>query len=83
MSIEMITFLMLTSLIAVILLGFPIGFALAGVATIFGFFFIGPQVANVFMLRIFVTMSDYILIAIPLFVFMGIMPTAGLCRVEG
>ncbi len=72
MSVEMITFLMLTSLITVVLLGFPIGFSLAGIATIFGYIFIGPQVANVFMLRMFVTLADYILIAIPLFVFMGI-----------
>lgn len=72
MSVEMITFLMLTTLITVVLLGFPIGFSLAGVATVFGYIFIGPQVANVFMLRMFVTLADYILIAIPLFVFMGI-----------
>ncbi len=72
MSVEIITLLMLASLITVVMLGFPIGFSLAGVATIFGFIFIGPQVANIFMLRIFVVLSDYILIAIPLFVFMGI-----------
>lgn len=72
MSVEIITVLMLASLIIVVMLGFPIGFSLAGVAMIFGFIFIGPQVANIFMLRIFVVLSDYILIAIPLFVFMGI-----------
>ncbi|MDF1590203.1 MAG: TRAP transporter large permease subunit [Desulfobacterales bacterium] len=72
MSVEIITFLMLTSLIGVILLGFPIGFSLAGIAMIFGIIFVGPQIGNVFMLRMFVTLSDYILIAIPLFIFMGI-----------
>ncbi|MDD5475772.1 MAG: TRAP transporter large permease subunit [Syntrophales bacterium] len=72
MSVEMITFLMLVSLITTVMLGFPIGFSLAGVATIFGFIFVGPQVSNVFMLRLHVAMADYILIAIPLFVFMGI-----------
>lgn len=72
MSVELITLLMLASLIGVVLLGFPIGFSLAGIATIFGILFIGPQVANVFMLRLFVVFADYILIAIPLFVFMGI-----------
>lgn len=72
MSVEMITFLMLTSLITTVMLGFPIGFSLAGVATVFGFIFVGPQVSNVFMLRLHVAMADYILIAIPLFVFMGI-----------
>ncbi len=72
MSVEWITFWMLSSLITVVLLGFPIGFSLAGIATVFGIIFIGPQVANVFMLRLFVVFADYILIAIPLFVFMGI-----------
>lgn len=72
MSVEMITFLMLTSLITTVMLGFPIGFSLAGVATVFGFIFVGPQISNVFMLRLYVSMADYILIAIPLFVFMGI-----------
>jgi TRAP-type mannitol/chloroaromatic compound transport system permease large subunit len=72
MSVEMMTFLMLTTLIAAIMLGFPIGFSLAGIATVFGMIFVGPQIGNVFMLRMFVSLSDYILIAIPLFVFMGI-----------
>jgi tripartite ATP-independent transporter DctM subunit len=72
MSLEMITFLMLTVLIGVILMGFPIGFSLAGVATLFGIIFVGPQVSNVFMLRIYVALSDNTLIAVPLFIFMGI-----------
>jgi tripartite ATP-independent transporter DctM subunit len=72
MSIEMITFLMLTILIGVIMMGFPIGFSLAGVATIFGIIFVGPQISNVFMMRMHVAFSDNTLIAIPLFIFMGI-----------
>ena len=59
MSIEWITFLMLTSLIGIIMLGFPIGFSMAGVATFFGIFFIGPQVSNLFMLRMYYYLSDY------------------------
>ena len=72
MSIEMITFMILTILIAVILMGFPIGFSLAGVATIFGIIFVGPQISNVFMLRMHVALADYTLIAIPLFIYMGV-----------
>ncbi len=72
MSVEMITAVMLISLIAIVMLGFPIGFSLAGIATIFGIIFVGPQIGNAFMLRLYVSMSDYTLIAIPLFVFMGI-----------
>ncbi len=72
MSVELITVLMLASLILVIMMGFPIGFSLAGVATVFGLIFVGPRIASTFMLRMHVTLSDYTLIAIPLFVFMGI-----------
>ncbi|MCG8403232.1 MAG: TRAP transporter large permease subunit, partial [Firmicutes bacterium] len=72
MSPELITFLMLGSLIGLIVLGYPVAFVLGGLAAIFGLIFVGPQVVNLFMLRIFGVMSDYILLAIPLFVFMGV-----------
>ncbi len=71
-SIEMFTFLMLGSLIFFIVLGYPVAFVLGGLATVFGLIFVGPQVVNLFMLRIFGVMSDYILLAIPMFVFMGV-----------
>jgi len=57
MSLETTTVLMLVTLIGVIMMGFPIGFSLAGIATLFGIIFVGPQIADVFMLRIYVAMS--------------------------
>jgi len=72
LSSETITLLMLASLIVLIVMGYPIAFVLGGLAAIFGLLFIGPQVGSFFMLRIFGITSDYILIAIPLFVFMGV-----------
>ena len=72
MSPEQITFLMLGSLITLIVLGYPVAFVLGGLATVFGLIFVGPHVVNLFMLRMFGVMSDYILLAIPLFVFMGV-----------
>jgi tripartite ATP-independent transporter DctM subunit len=72
LSVEAITYLMLGSLFLLIILGYPIGFVLGGTATIFGLMFIGPRVIDLFMLRLHGVMSDYVLIAIPLFVFMGI-----------
>ncbi|WP_366922008.1 TRAP transporter large permease subunit [Metallumcola ferriviriculae] len=72
MSPVLITFLMLSSLIGIIILGYPVAFVLGGLASIFGFIFIGPEVSNLFMLRLFGVMGDYILLAIPLFVFMGV-----------
>lgn len=71
MSPELITLLMLGTLIVLIVLGYPIAFVLGGVATIFGLVFVGPNVINFFMLKMYGTLSDYVLIAIPLFIFMG------------
>ncbi|MBO8173218.1 MAG: TRAP transporter large permease subunit [Bacillaceae bacterium] len=71
-SIELVTFLMLGSLLVLIIMGYPIGLVLGGVATLFGLIFIGPQVLDIFMLRLFGTMSNYILVAVPLFVLMGV-----------
>lgn len=72
MTIETITLLMLGSVLVLIVMGYPIGLVLAGVATLAGLLFVGPQVLDIFMLRLFNVFADYILIAVPLFVFMGI-----------
>ena len=72
MSLELVVILMLGTLIFLIVLGHPIGFVLGGVATLFGLLFIGPQTSNIFFLRLIGAFQEYILIAIPLFVFMGI-----------
>jgi tripartite ATP-independent transporter DctM subunit len=72
MSIELLTLLMFGSVFVGILLGFPIAFVLGGLAAVFGYLQFGPVVANIFMLRLFSTLQDNILIAIPLFVYMGV-----------
>lgn len=72
MSVEMITILILSTLFIMTILGYPIGFVLWGTATLYGLIFIGPQVLDLFMLRLYGLMWDYIIIAVPLFVFMGI-----------
>ena len=70
--------LMFAAACLVLLMGFPVAFTLAGVALAFGligqsldifdmgFFYALPQ-------RIFGTMTNEVLIAVPLFVFMGTM----------
>jgi tripartite ATP-independent transporter DctM subunit len=72
MSVELITFLMFASVLVCILLGFPIAFVLGGLAAVFGYLQFGPAVANIFMLRLFSVLQDNVLIAIPLFVLMGV-----------
>ncbi len=73
MDISTITIFMLVSVLILIILGGHIGIVLAGVATLFGLILLGPGVADIFMLRLFGLFQDYIIIAVPLFVFMGIL----------
>ncbi len=72
MSTELIATGMLSSLIICILLGYPIALTMAGIATIFGLIFVGPNIVNILVLRVFETYTNYTLIAVPLFIFMGI-----------
>lgn len=55
-----------------ILLGYPVALTLAGVATIFGLIFV-PDFLDLLPLRIMGVMQNYVLIAVPLFIFMGLM----------
>jgi tripartite ATP-independent transporter DctM subunit len=72
MSPEVITALMLGAAVALIVLGYPIAFVLGGLATVLGLAFVGPGIMNLFMLRLYGLLQDYVLLAIPLFVFMGL-----------
>ena len=62
---------MLVPLIFFVLLGHPVGFVLAWVGLVFGFFFWGPQFLPIIVSRFFDFQTNYVLVAIPLFVFMG------------
>ena len=62
---------MFLPLLLVILSGFPIGFGLGGIALIFGFFFYGPNVISMFPSRILNQQSDFLMVAVPLFIVMG------------
>jgi len=71
---EIITLLMFLPLLACILLGYPLAFALGGIGMVIGLIFYGPeQTFGVFYNRIWGVMMDYTFLAVPLFVFMGLM----------
>lgn len=55
-----------------ILIGYPVALTLAGVATIFGLLFV-PDFLDLLPLRIMGVMQNYVLLAVPLFIFMGLM----------
>ena len=73
MSREIIILLMTGTLFLTIIWGYPIAFVMGGVATVFGLLFLGPAALHIFVLNTYETLMDFILIAIPLFTFMGIM----------
>jgi tripartite ATP-independent transporter DctM subunit len=69
----MLTLLLFGSLIVVLLAGLPLAFALGGVAAVFIVFVWGPEGLGVLASRAYTTMGSFILVAIPMFVFMGAM----------
>ena len=71
MSIEWITFLMFGSLLLVLLLGMPVAFACGSIGMIFTLLLLGPSGASLGIVRTFTLMNNYLLAAIPLFIFMA------------
>ena len=66
--------LVLFALVFVLLLvGYPVAFTLGGISVIFGLFTFGVDFFYLLPLRVFGTMGNYVLIAVPLFIFMGMM----------
>ncbi|CAN5728388.1 TRAP transporter large permease subunit [soil metagenome] len=64
---------MLGMLVFLIMLGFPIAFTLVAMAVAFGYHAIGPAIFNLLVQRTYGVMSNQVLIAVPLFLFMGYM----------
>ena len=69
----MLSLLMFPALFVLIFLGFPVAFSLIGSAFIFGIFTFGDAVFFQFISKIEGIASNFILAAVPLFVFMGSM----------
>lgn len=70
---DLIPILMLVSFFAMLMIGIPVAIALAGSGLIFGYIGFGAALFNLLPLRIYGLMENYTLMAIPLFVFMGVM----------
>jgi len=71
MTPETIVLLMFVGIVIGIFSGFPIAFALAGLGIIFGLVGWGPHVFALIGSKTFTLTTNYTLIAIPLFIFMG------------
>lgn len=71
LSPEVLTVLMFGCLLLGLFMGHPLAFVLGGLAVIFGLIGWGPECFGMFMDRTYGMMDNYILIAIPLFIFMA------------
>ena len=68
---EWMAILMFGGLLVGLFMGHPLAFVLGGLAVIFGYIGWGPSIFYLFMNRIWGTMDNYVLLAIPLFIFMA------------
>lgn len=65
--------LMFPALLAALFIGFPVAFAMIAVAFSFGYWAFGPSIIFQFVQKIDAMASNFVLAAVPLFIFMGAM----------
>ncbi len=70
MSVEF-ALLMFPCLLTLIFLGFPVAFSLMGIALVFGYIRFGDAAVSLFVAKVDDVASNYVLGAVPLFIFMG------------
>jgi tripartite ATP-independent transporter DctM subunit len=70
---DLLPVLMLVVAVALLLLGYPVAFTLGATAVAFGAFALGLDFLDLLPLRIWGIMTNPTLLAVPLFVFMGVM----------
>jgi len=71
---EIITVLMLGGILVGVLLGYPLAIAIGGIGIMAGLIFFGPSITlELFYGRFFSLLMNYVLLAVPLFIFMGTM----------
>lgn len=69
---EIVAIILFVVIFILILLGYPVAFTLAGLSILVGYVFV-PDFLDLLPLRIKGTMENYVLLAVPLFIFMGLM----------
>ena len=71
---ELIALIMMGGLLLGVLTGYPLAPVIAGIALIVGYLtWGGPQVTDLFYSRMYSLVRSYVILAAPLFIFMGIM----------
>lgn len=70
---ELIAILLFVSILVLILYGYPVALTLGGLSVLYALCFVDPINYSALPPRIMGIMTNYVLIAVPLFIFMGIM----------
>ena len=70
---EILALILFLCIFILILAGFPVAFTLGGISVLFGYFALGPEFFNFLPSRIMGVMGNVVLLAVPLFIYMGIM----------
>ena len=63
---------MFVALFGLLLIGYPVAFTIGSLALLFGWLGFGLGFFNLLPLRIWGVMNNFTLVAVPLFVFMGV-----------
>ena len=69
----LVVIIMLGGLLALVMSGFPLAYVVGFLGFVVGFLIYGENVAQMFYIRTYKLMMNYVLLAVPLFVFMGSM----------
>ncbi len=70
---EFLPLIMFAFVFAFLMLGYPVAFTIGGVSLFFGLIGFGPDFFNLLPLRIWGRMTAFTLMAVPLFIYMGVM----------
>jgi TRAP-type mannitol/chloroaromatic compound transport system permease large subunit len=71
---ELVTIAMLGGILVFVMLGYPLAIVVGGMAIVMGIVMFGPNIAlEVIYHRVFGLLNNYIIMAAPGFIFMGIM----------
>ncbi|MFQ5485593.1 MAG: TRAP transporter large permease subunit [Desulfobacterales bacterium] len=70
---EFMPLIMFAFVFALLLIGYPVAFTIGGVSLFFGLVGFGPDFFNLLPLRIWGRMTAFTLLAVPLFIYMGVM----------
>jgi TRAP-type mannitol/chloroaromatic compound transport system permease large subunit len=70
---EMLAIAMIAAFFVLLIVGIPVGIAIAASAFVFGYIGFGPTLFNLLPSRVYGVVTNYTFMAIPLFVFMGVM----------